>query len=104
MTAITVTIPGEPIPYSRARTAVHFGGGKGRYHDPKLTEWLTKARLLAAQAIGNARRSGIAWPRAGAHYAVLVLVVRSTHRAADVDNLAKSGLDGCMLIRLVLND
>lgn len=95
MTAISVTIPGEPIPYARARAAVHFGGGKGRYHDPKLADWLTRARLLAAQAVGNARRAGVAWPRAGARYSVLVLVVRSTHRACDVDNLAKSALDGC---------
>lgn len=95
MTAITVTIPGEPIPYARAQTSVSFSGKKGRRHDPRVADYLDKVRLFSAQAIGNARRSGIAWPRSGVHYAVLVLIVRSSAHACDVDNIAKSALDGC---------
>lgn len=98
MTAITVTIPGEPIPYSRAKTAHFFeaGGGRrtGRMHDVRLADYLTTCRLAALQATQRARLAGIAWPRADVRYAVLVLVVRSTGQRCDVDNLAKSALDG----------
>lgn len=90
MTAITVTIPGEPIPYARA------GGraGGGRLHDDRTRDYMQKVGLFAMQAIGNARRIGIAWPRSGVKYAALVLVVRTTHHVADLDNIAKSVLDG----------
>lgn len=95
MTAITVTIPGNPVPYARADSSIQFGGGKGRRHDPRVADYLEKCRLFATQATQQARLAGIAWPRTGVRYAVLVLVVRETGQVCDVDNVAKSALDGC---------
>jgi len=95
LTAITVTIPGNPIPYARAEGSVQFGGAKGRRHDPRVADYLEKVRLFATQAVQRSKLAGVTWPRTGARYAVLVLVVRETGQVCDVDNLAKSALDGC---------
>lgn len=94
MTSIVVTVPGNPVPYARAQTGAMFGGKKGRYHDPRVREYLERVRVHCMQATARALRAGLAWPREGARYEVLVLVVRENHRVADIDNLLKSALDG----------
>lgn len=91
MTAITVTIPGNPIPYARAETRK----GGGRFHGDAVADYLDKVRLFATQATQRTKLAGVTWPRTGARYAVLVLIVRETGQVCDVDNLAKSALDGC---------
>lgn len=94
MSSIVVTVPGNPVPYARAQTARKFGGGKGRFHDPRVTEYLAKVRVLSLQATQNAKRAGLDWPRSGVRYEVLVLIVRETMHQFDVDNVLKSALDG----------
>lgn len=89
MTAITVTIPGNPIPYERT------GGTSGgrRLHTPKTRDYLERIGAFAMQATQRSKMTGITWPTEG-RYSVLVLVVRE-RLDGDVDNIAKAALDGC---------
>lgn len=91
MKTITVTIPGEPMPYQR--TTNRKGGG--RRHTDDFSSYLDRVRMLAMQATARARAAGAPWPRDVMRYDVLVLVVRSTRQTCDVDNFAKTALDGC---------
>lgn len=89
MTAITVTIPTNPIPYGR--TGGEIAGR--RVHTPETRDYLSTVAAFCTQATQRAKVAGIRWPT-DARYAVLVLIVRE-RLDGDVDNVAKAALDGC---------
>lgn len=89
MTCIAFTIEGNPVPKERPRV---FGR---RTITPKRTaayEALVKHACIDA-AKSWKRAMGAAWPL-DARYSVTLLVVRDSKRSADLDNFAKSILDG----------
>lgn len=89
MSMLTVTVPGNPIPYTRIASR----NGQ-RFTPPALRSYLGTLRVYAIQATAQAARAGIRWPRAGAHYSLLVLVVRKDRHPFDADNVLKTACDG----------
>jgi crossover junction endodeoxyribonuclease RusA len=78
------TVSGKPQPKQRARKGV-----EGRWYTPKPTrDYERSVGMLAAFQ----RPKG--WPR-DASYAVEVVCYMPDNRRRDIDNVAKSVLDGC---------
>ena len=83
-------VPGKPTPKQRARK-----GKGGRWYTPKATadyERLVGLCGLRARATWTVD-AGEPWPM-GAAYEVQMRIVPATRRRLDVDNVAKSILDG----------
>ena len=77
-------IPGKPQPKQRARK-----GANGRWYTPSETQ---KYERLVGALARVARLHG--W-RMDARYAVAISVFAPDKRRRDLDNIAKSILDGC---------
>lgn len=97
MTALHVTIPGEPVPKARPRL-----GRGGFAFTPKPTkDWEAKAKLHATSAASRARwqtTETLVGPRGGRkivplRYSVAIEVYRSSLGAGDLDNFIKAALD-----------
>lgn len=88
---IAVTIPGNPIPKERPRVV------RGRtYTPPRTAAFEALVRAHVASSCHAWRISeGVPWPR-DQRYSVVVVVVRETRATCDLDNLAKSILDGAI--------
>lgn len=84
---IAFTVPGEPIPWKRARSV-----GRRRFTDPK-------DKAHRAEIALRARAAG-ARPITG-EVCVELRFVRSTQRRVDIDNLAKSVLDALVGVAFV---
>ena len=77
------TVQGEPVPKARARTV------GGHTFTPERTRNAERAVLLAWMRAGISHR-----PRKEDRYRVTLTFWRATRRACDIDNLAKTVLDG----------
>lgn len=88
---LAFTVPGKPVPKQRARK-----GAGGRWYTPQATRQYEATVGWAAVAARNAwQRTGkrLLWPL-DAQYAVTIRVTPQTRRRMDLDNAAKSLLDG----------
>lgn len=89
---IVFTIPGKAVPKGRARK-----GRGGHWHTPQKTidyEAAVAWNALTARQIDVQRRRK-AWPLEADYHVELRVVPGSAHRQ-DVDNIAKSVLDGAI--------
>ncbi len=91
MSCLAFTVPGQPVPKERPRVV------RGRtYTPPRTAAYEALVGLHAMQATANwARAMGRQWDRA-ARYSVTLALFRKDARGCDIDNLAKSALDGCI--------
>ena len=87
MTALSFSIPGQPVPYQRVASS-----GRQRFTAPRSRAYMRSVGLHTVQAVARAKRAGITWPT-DARYAVTLVVVNGDRRARDLDNVAKN-LDG----------
>ena len=89
---LLVTIPGKAVPKARARK-----GRGGHWHTPQRTidyeQHVGWHAVSALARLAPAQRT--AWPL-GARFHVEILVVPGSARRQDVDNIAKSVLDGAI--------
>lgn len=88
MTLLAFTVPGDPVPKARPRV-----GRRGTITPQRTRAYEQSVRLHALAALGHLRRAGVRWP-ADARYEVNLVVHRSTRHVLDVDNVAKSAVDG----------
>ena len=90
MVNITVTIPGKPFPCPRPRW------GQGRTYIPAAYEdWLNGARMLIRNAAVTQNGGRLI------HGPLRVqLTFIGAHGSSDIDNLAKSDLDGVVSVAL----
>lgn len=91
MTAIVFTIPGKPVPKKRPRA-----GKGGHFYTPKATrDYEAHVNWHAFGALAKLPlEQRHAWPRR-ATFEVELRVVPGSAAFSDVDNVAKSILDGC---------
>lgn len=80
---LTAVVPGNPRPAPRPRQ------GQGRSWTP---DWYRDAKAAVAYAL--AYRRGLWRPRSESLFAVAIAFFRGTRNRADLDNLAKTVLDG----------
>jgi Holliday junction resolvase RusA-like endonuclease len=85
------TVPGRPVPKERPRVV------RGRtYTPPRTAAYEALCGLHAMKATAEWRAStGAAWSRT-ARYDVTLVIHCHDARPRDLDNLAKSTLDGCI--------
>lgn len=88
LTAVQITVPGDPKPTARARTGAQGGG---HHFTPKPSrDAQDRVRLAWLEAVRT-----VDWPlEPTRQYAVRVTFHRATFRRADLDNLTKTVLDG----------
>lgn len=89
MTFVDFTVPGQAVPWMRARAK-----GGARFNAPELVAYESTVRMLAITARQKVRATGIAWPMDADAYELTAVIVDKDRRRRDVDNILKSLCDG----------
>jgi len=88
VTALAFTVPGNLVPWARARR----GRNCATFNDPRVEAYKTTVRTYALAARQRAKRAGITWAL-DATYQVQVVAFRSTAQRFDPDRALSSICD-----------
>lgn len=90
MSLLAFVVPGQPLPWARAR-----GEGADRYNDPKAERYKATVRMHALRARQVARhQAGIEWPLDGI-YRLTVVMQREDWSRIDADRVLNLVADAC---------